>query len=139
MTDLQEWLRRYYAAFNEQRFADAADLYAADAELQHRPTGTPLRGPAGYVESARMAFTSFPDLTLEIVDVRQRGDTIVEVDLLATGTHERDWVASEVGTLKANGKAKRFRVRETLEIRAGKITFSSLNYNLQDLFGSGPL
>ena len=95
----------------------------------------PLRGPAGYVTSAGMATASFPDLHLDVVNVTVRGDTVAEVELMATGTHAADWKADGIGTLKASGEKKTFRVRETLEIRNGKITFSSLNYNLQDLFG----
>ena len=82
-----------------------------------------------------MATTSFPDIRLDVVEVTWRGDTVAEVELLATGTHASDWAADGIGTLKASGRKKTFRIRETLEIRDGRITFSSLNYNLQDLFG----
>ena len=135
MSDIEALIARYYTAFNERRFSESADMFSVDAEIQHRPN-VPLRGPEGYVTSARMATTSFPDIRLEVISVSRRGDTIVEVELLATGTHAADWTAEGVGTLRASGTRKTFRLRETLEIRAGKITFSSLNYNLQDLFGS---
>jgi hypothetical protein len=99
----------------------------------------PLRGPAGYMTSAHMATTSFPDLRIDVLGVTWRGDTVAEVELLATGTLAADWTARGIGTLKASGEKKTFRIRETLELRNGKISFSSLNYNLQDLFGtSGP-
>ena len=109
-------------------------LVADDAEIQHRPNHA-LRGPDGYVASAGMATTSFPDIHLDVVSVTRRGDTVAEVELLATGTHASDWTADGIGTLRASGAKRTFRIRETLEIRDGKITFSSLNYNLQDLFG----
>ena len=83
-----------------------------------------------------MATTSFPDLQLEVLGITPRGDTVAEVQLLATGTHTADWKADGIGTLKASGEKKAFRIRETLEIRNGRITFSSLNYNLQDLFAA---
>ena len=83
-----------------------------------------------------MATTSFPDLQLEVLGIATRGDTVAEVELLATGTHTADWTADGIGTLKASGAKKTFRLLETLEIRNGRITFSSLNYNLQDLFGT---
>ena len=136
MPDIDALIARYYAAFNERRFSDAADLVASDAEIQHRPN-VPLRGPEGYMTSARMATTTFPDLRLDVASVSRHGDTIVEVELVATGTHAADWTAEGDGTIKASNTTKTFRVRETLEIRAGKITFSSLNYNLPDLFGPG--
>ena len=135
MSDLNALIARYYTAFNERRFGDAADLFSADAELQHRP-GVTMRGPEGYMTSARLTTTSFPDLKLEVLRIARQGDTIFEMDLIAKGTHAGDWTAEGVGTVKASGQPKTIRVRETLEIRAGKITFSSLNYNLQDLFGA---
>ena len=82
-----------------------------------------------------MATTAFPDIHLEVLGITEHGDTVAEVELLATGTHTVDWKADGIGTLKASGEKKIFRLRETLEIRNGRITFSSLNYNLQDLFG----
>ena len=128
-------IRRYYEAFNERRFEENAELYAVDAVLQHRPNSGPYQGPEGYLASARQAIASFPDLRLQIIRVEQRGDTIVEVDVFATGTLAGDWDAGPIGRLKATGKVKTFRIREMLEIRGGKITFSALTYNLQELLG----
>jgi hypothetical protein len=108
--------------------------------IQHRPNSGPRKGPEGYLESARQATTSFPDLRLQILHVEQRGDTIVEIDVSATGTLLGDWTAGALGTLKATGTVKTFRIRETLEIRGGKITFSGLTYDLRELLGQpGPL
>ena len=138
MSTIPPLIQEYYRGFNERRFEESANLLADDAEIQHRPGSAPLKGREGYLTSAGMATTSFPDIRLEIVNIEQRGDTIFEVQLTATGTHAGDWAAGDMGTLKATGKPRTFRLRETLEIRGGKITFSSLNYNLQDLFGSTP-
>jgi predicted ester cyclase len=131
-------IRRYYEAFNERRFDENAELFTADAVLQHRPNSGPYRGPEGYVASARQATASFPDLRLQIIRVEQRGDTIVEIDVNATGTLEGDWDAGSIGRLRATGKVKTFRIRETLEIRGGKITFSGLTYDLKELLGESP-
>jgi hypothetical protein len=103
----------------------------AAASPQHRPAPRPDR----YIASARQATTSFPDLRLDILRVEQRGDTIVEIDMIATGTLASDWNGGPLGTLKATGPVKKFRGRETLEIRGGKITFSALTYDLQELLG----
>jgi hypothetical protein len=135
MLDTELMIRQYYEAFNERRFGDNASLFTADAVIQHRPNAGPLQGPHGYVESARMATATFPDLHLEVLRVERRGDTVVEVDVRAVGTQAGDWVAGELGTVKATGAPKTFRIRETIEIRGGMITFSSLTYNLRDLFG----
>ncbi len=124
-------IREYYKAFNERRFDDAADLFSFDAVIQHRPDGGTLKGPEGYLESARATVAIFPDIQIQILHVEQRGDTIVEVDLVATGTHKGDWNMGALGILKATGEPATIRHREMLEIRGGKITFSSITYNLQ--------
>ena len=140
MPDPHLMIRKYYEAFNERRFAENAELFTVDAVIQHRPNSGPRKGPEGYLESARQATTSFPDLRFQILHVEQRGDTIVEIDVSATGTLLGDWTAGALGTLKATGKVKTFRIRETLEIRGGKITFSGLTYDLRELLGQpGPL
>jgi hypothetical protein len=134
MADTPPLIQKYFQAFNERRFADAAEMFTRDAVIQHRP-GTRLQGPDGYVESARMATTTFPDLQLQVLQVEQRGDTIFEIYLRGNGRHLADWTTSVLGTLKATGTEKTFHVRETLEIRGGKITFSSLTYDLHDFLG----
>ena len=139
MSNAHMLIREYYRAFNERRFNDAADLFADDAVIQHRPDGVLQTGPEGYLESSRSTVAIFPDLQIQILHVEQRGDTIVEVDLSATGTHQGDWNMGALGILKADGTVKTVRHREMLEIRAGKITFSSITYNLQEFVGSAGL
>ena len=135
MGDAHLLIREYYKAFNERRFDDAADLFSLDAVIQHRPDGVLLTGPEGYLESARATIAAFPDIKIQILHVEQRGDTIVEVDLSATGTHQGDWNMGALGVLKANRKTRTVHHRELLEIRGGKITFSSITYNLQEIVG----
>ena len=132
MSDAHLLIREYYKAFNERRFDDAADLFTADAVIQHRPDGVVLAGPDGYLESARATMAIFPDIQIHILHVEQRGDTIVEIDLSATGTHKGDWNMGALGVLKADGAVKIVRHREMLEIRGGKITYSSITYNIKD-------
>ena len=130
-------IREYYKAFNERRFDDAADLFALDALIQHRPDGSQLKGPEGYLESARATIAIFPDIQIQILHVEQRGDTIVEIDLSATGTHKGDWNMGTLGVLKADGTVKIIRHREMLEIRGGKITYSSITYDIKEFVAKG--
>jgi SnoaL-like polyketide cyclase len=132
MADAHFLIREYYAAFNERRFSDAADLFSADAVIQHRPDGVTLTGPEGYLESANATIAIFPDLQIHILHVEQRGDTIVELDLSAVGTHQGDWNMGALGILKADGAVKTVRHREMLEIRGGKMTYSSITYDIKD-------
>src|SRR5207245_11281590 len=83
-------IREYYTCFNERRFRDAADLFAADAVIEHPPFGPATRGGNGYMQFAQMWTGAFPDGTMTIDHVEQRGDTICEVDLVAVGTHTGD-------------------------------------------------
>jgi predicted ester cyclase len=133
-------IREYYKAFNERRFDDAAELFTDDAVIEHLPAAQQLRGPSGYLESARAAIAAFPDLSLQIVHVEQRGDTICEVDVLCTGTHEGEWKMGNLGPFKPTRRRHSYHIREMLEIRGGKITYSSLSWNTQDVvaqFGKG--
>jgi ketosteroid isomerase-like protein len=135
MADPHAVIREYYQAFNERRFSDAAELFSDDAVVQHRPDGILQKGPEGYLASVDSTLRIFPDLQQHVLHVEQRGDTIVEVDLAATGTHQGDWNMGAIGVLKATGNPMTVRLRELLEIRGGKITFSSITYNLQGFFG----
>ena len=132
MSNAHLLIREYYKAFNERRFTDAADLFTYDAVIQHRPDGEPWKGPEGYLESTKATMAIFPDLQIQILHVEQRGDTIVEVDLSATGTHEGDWNMGALGILKSDGAVKTVRHREMLEIRGGKITYSSITYDIKN-------
>ena len=126
-------IREYYKAFNERRFDDAAELFTDDAVLEHLPDDAALKGATAYMASAHAAVAAFPDLSLRIVHVEQHGDTICEVDVLCTGTHEGEWTMGELGPFKPTGQRHSYHIREILEIRGGKITFSSLSWDLQEI------
>ncbi len=126
-------IRKYYACFNERRFAEAAELFASDAVLEFPPFGNANAGPEGYLRFAEAWVRAFPDGHLEIEHVEQRGDTICEVDLIGTGTHAADFDLGAYGVFKASGAKARLRVRQLLEIRVGKITYSSLTFDVHDL------
>lgn len=128
-----ELIREYYACFNERRFTDAADLFADDAVVEHGPIGQRLLGGDGYLRFAEMWVRAFPDAGLSIVRVEQHGDTICEVDLLGTGTHLGPFDLGPGGLFKASGARARLPFRELLEIRVGKITYSSLRFDLHEL------
>jgi predicted ester cyclase len=133
MPDPHLLIRDYYKAFNERRFESAAELFSRDAPIEHLPSTITRRGPEGYLESARAAVAAFPDLHLQIVHVEQRGDTICEVDVLCTGTHEGEWSMGTLGPFKPTGRRHSYHIREMLEIRGGKITYSSLSWDLQEI------
>lgn len=126
-------IRRHYDCFNERRFADGADLFSEDCVLEHPPFGQKRVGREGYLELVKNWVDAFPDGRLQIDHVEQRGDTICEVDLIGTGTHQGDFDMGGYGVLKASGVKTTLRFRELLEIRGGQITYSSLTFDVHDL------
>jgi predicted ester cyclase len=127
-------IRQYYASFNERRIADAAALFSRDATVDHPPFTGALRGGDAYEQFADTWLRAFPDARLSVEHVRQRGDTTCEVDLVAIGTHRDVLNLGAYGTLKPNGVKAVLRMRELLEVQSGKITYSSLSFDLNDLF-----
>jgi predicted ester cyclase len=127
------FIREYYACFNERRLSDAADLLTNDAVLERGPFGTVSNGGEGYLQLVELWLRAFPDSKVRIEHVEQRGDTICEVDLILTGTHLGDLNVPSHGVFKATGAAVSLRVGELLEIRARKITYSSVSFDASDL------
>ncbi len=80
-------IRHYYDCFNRRRFGDAAELFAPDADVELIP-GERGQGGAAYLRFAETWVAAFPDATMAIQRVEQRSETLAEVYLLATGTHE---------------------------------------------------
>jgi predicted ester cyclase len=126
-------IRNYYAYFNNRRFNDAAELFSTDAVLEHPPFEGTRLGGSGYIQFAQMWVGAFPDGTLTIDHVEQRGDTICEVDLTATGTHSGEFDMGPYGVFKPTGVRATIRFRELLEIRIGQITYSSLTFDVHEL------
>jgi predicted ester cyclase len=127
------FIREYYACFNERRFDDAVGLFARDAILEQPPFGVQQPGGAGHLQFVEMWLRAFPDAVLTIQQVVQRGDTICEVDLLASGTHLGPFDMGAYGVFKPTGIHASLRLRELLEIRHGRITFSGLSFDIHDL------
>ena len=132
MADTHLLIRDYYRSFNERRFADGGEFFTPDAVIEHPPFGTARIGPEGYVEAAQFCISVFPDVQLQLVHVEQRGDTICEVDLLGTGTHLGVLDMGSLGIFKPDGVKTTLRIREMLEVRGGKFTYSSLSYDMQE-------
>lgn len=125
-------IREYYACFNERRLADAVDLFAHDAVLEHPGLGHAKHGREHYLQLAQMWARVFPDGQLAVEGVQQRDDTIYEVDLIGTGTHLGDFNMDGYGTFKATGAWATLRFRELFEIRDGKIAYLGLTLDIHD-------
>jgi hypothetical protein len=125
-------IRQYYASFNERRLSDAAALFTDDAVLEQVPRQQLQRGGAGYLQYVNAWLTAFPDAVLTVQRVTSRDDLTHEVSLEATGTHRG---ALDLGgwVFKSTGARANLALRELLEIRAGKIAFCSLTFDLHQM------
>src|SRR5262245_371067 len=126
-------IRQYYDCFNQRRFRDAAALFARDVVVEHPPFQAQQQGSEAFFAFAEMWVEAFPDGQLRIDQVEQRGDTICEVNLVATGTHEGTLKLGAYGVFKPTRAQLKLRVRQLFEVRFERITFSSLSFAVQGL------
>jgi hypothetical protein len=126
-------IRQYYDCFNERRFRDAVSLFARGAIVEHPPFAPAERGSEAFLEFACLWIEAFPDGELRIDQVEQRGDTICEVNLMATGTHQGTLRLGAYGVFKPTSVRLSLRLRQLFEVRFERITFSSLSFDVQGL------
>ena len=133
MADPDAVIRRLYDAFNARALDEAAALFTEDALLEHAATGRQQRGGAGSVDFARMWIGAFPDARLTVEAITPRGPAALEVDLLATGTHEGPLDLGGYGLFKPSGTRGNLHLRQTLELRDGRIAYSGLSFDVHDI------
>jgi steroid delta-isomerase-like uncharacterized protein len=133
MSDTHALIERLYALFNARELEEAAALFADDALLEHAAARRQQRGGAGYLEFARMWIGAFPDAVLTIEAITPRDPTTVEIDLLATGTHQGPLDLGGYGLFKPTGAIGKLRLRQIIELREGQITYSALFFDVQDI------
>lgn len=126
-------IRDYYGCFNERNILEAGAWFATAAVVDMPPFVQGTLGAEAHTQFAAAWLQAFPDAQLTIQHVEQRGDTMCEVDLLATGTHQGSLDLGGFGLLKPSGARLSLQLRELLEIRQGLITYASLSFDLNGL------
>ena len=127
-------IHRYYDFYNRRQFDEAARLFAPDAVIEHAPYGTQVRrGGDGYVESAKLSMEAFPDAQIEVLAIHPKGDTVFEVELVASGTHRGLLDMGAYGRFEASGATIRLHHREVLEIRDSLIEYAGVTFDIQEL------
>jgi len=126
-------IRDYYCCFNERRISDAAALLAADAVVEMPPFVQSAHGCAAYAEFTDTWLQAFPDAQFTMEHVEPHGDTMCEVDLIATGTHTGLLNLGRYGLLQPSGVRLTLRLRELLHIRNRKITYANLSFDINQL------
>ena len=129
MTSSPPLIQEYYACFNERRLGEMEALFTHDAVLEHVLFRRQEPARIGRIAFAKTWLAAFPDAVFTVEGVTAK-DPFYEVNLLATGTHQGTldlggWVFQPSGELAS------VRLRELLELRDGRIAFSSLSFDLQ--------
>jgi hypothetical protein len=133
MSDTHALIQRLHALFNARELEEAAAIFADDALVEHGAPGRQRRGGAGYLEFARMWIAAFPDAVLTIEGITPRTPATIEVDLLATGTHQGPLDLGGYGLFKPSGTMGKLRLRQIVEFRNSRIAYSALSYDVQDI------
>jgi hypothetical protein len=126
-------VQRLHSLFNTRELEEAAALFADDALIEHGAPGRQRRGGAGYLEFARMWIGAFPDAALTIEGITPRNHTTIEIDLLATGTHQGPLDLGGYGLFKPSGTMGQLRLRQIVEFKDSRIAYSALSYDVQDI------
>ena len=106
--------REHTASFNDRRFDRARDLMHSDYTYTG-PDGQEQRGPDAGVAVLKMWATGFPDAHIDIVNIKESGDTVI-VEFIGRGTHRGDLMG-----MAPTGKQVNIPVCNILELRDGKI------------------
>jgi hypothetical protein len=127
-------LRLFYECFNERRFSDDRRLFTDDVVFELLPSEPPLRGRRAFELFVARWSAAFPDAHLIPVHVEQRGESMCEVELTASGTHLGLF---DLGAyrFKPTGLAVNLRLRQLFEFHEGRIAFTSVTFDLQNLVG----
>jgi len=127
-------LRLFYDSFNQRRFSETAALFTDDVVFELLPSEGPLRVREAFVEFVARWSTAFPDAHMMPLHVEQRGESLCEVDMTVTGTHLGLF---DLGAyrFKPTGIAVTLRLRQLFEFHEGRIAFTSLTFDLQNLVG----
>ena len=131
-SDYVEFVRSYYACFNERRFNDAAAMFTEDAVLEQVPFQCRERGGVAYRQFAELWTTAFPDMTVSIEGFAERPGGAIEVQLSAKGTHTGR-LAMGGCVFKPTGAATALPLRELLEFRGDRFSASFVSFDFQEL------
>ena len=125
-------LRLFYECFNGRRFGENPQLFTDDVVFELLPSEAPLQGRGAFEEFVSRWSAGFPDAHMLPIHVEQRGETMCEVELTATGTHLGLF---DLGAyrFKPTGSSVNLRLRQLFEFRRGRIAFTSLTFDLQNL------
>jgi hypothetical protein len=131
----EELIRRYYAAFNARRFADAAGLVSHDCEFHHLPTRERARGPNGYLALVEEWVAAAPDVTLTPEHIAVLADGVYRVQLRVRGRFDGAFEFRPLQPVDGAGKPFDFLGVHDITIRDGAMVVSRFSYDVADFVG----
>lgn len=131
-TAIKAVIDEYYACFNERRFVEAAALFADDAVLEQLPLLRQERGAIGYLQFVSAWLRAFPDAALIVRGMTAHENSTYDVSVEATGTH-RGALDLAGWMFRPTGVRVTFGLRELLQVREGRIAFSTITVNLHEM------
>ncbi len=101
-------------AWNSRNFDRMRDLMHPDYTYTGGD-GREQKGPEAGLAVARMFATAFPDGRIDVVNIKESGDTVL-VEFIGRGTHKGDMMG-----IAPTGRSVTIPVCDVLEVRDGKI------------------
>lgn len=124
-------LRSIYEAYQSRNFQDAAQLFAADAEVVNVTTGDRYLGPDGFVQQAGVWTAALPDLRVQVLSCdAAAGHGVAEYVL--SGTHTGALISAE-GFVPPTRAIVEVQICDSVAFRDGQIV------RLHSYFDSGSL
>ena len=117
--DLQEFIDRYNAAWNEHDVETIMSMHAEDSVFENHTTGDVSVGKHEIARAVSGIFTVFPDINFETRRQYLREDLVVQ-EWTARGTHEGKIVRSGI-EVEPTGLSVEYRGMDVIPIRDGLV------------------
>jgi steroid delta-isomerase-like uncharacterized protein len=117
--ELQEFIDRYNAAWNEHDVETIVSMHTEDSVFENHVTGDVNVGPKQIGRAVAGIFSVFPDLTFETRRAYIREDLVVQ-EWTARGTHEGTMTRSGI-EVPPTGRKVEYKGMDVIPIRDGLV------------------
>jgi steroid delta-isomerase-like uncharacterized protein len=117
--ELQEFIDRYNAAWNEHDVETIASMHTDDSVFENHVTGDVNVGPEQFGRAIAGIFSVFPDLTFETRRAYIREDLVVQ-EWTARGTHEGTMTRGGI-EVPPTGRKVEYKGMDVIPIRDGLV------------------
>jgi steroid delta-isomerase-like uncharacterized protein len=117
--ELQEFIDRYNAAWNDHNVAAIVSMHTEDSVFENHTTGDVNIGKESIARAITGIFGVFPDLSFEARSQYLRHDLVVQ-EWTARGTHEGPMTRSGIA-IEPTGRKVEYRGMDIIPIRDGLV------------------